>query len=140
MRYLAPFLLIALMTDASAQQFTQGQVWAYSSRPSETGSTLLINKVESDPKLGLIFHISVRAVKVKNKRVPSGFTTELPHFPVSTKTLQSSVTRQLRMEPPNPEYKEGYATWRQAFDQGKAGIFTIPVAEIVEAVEQSINQ
>ena len=101
---------------------------------------MLINKVESDPKLGLIFHVSVRAVKVKNKRSLSGLTTELPHFPVSAKTLELSVTKHLRMEPPNPEYMEGYATWRRAFDQGKAGIFTIPIAEIVEVVEKSINQ
>jgi hypothetical protein len=140
MRFFALLLSVAFMSNASAQQFAEGQVWEYSSRPSETGSTLLINKVESDPKLGLIFHISVRTVKVKNKRASSGFTTELPHFPVSTKTLQSSVTRQLRTEPPNPEYVEGYATWRQAFEQGKAGIFTIPVAEIIEVVEKSINQ
>ena len=140
MRFFALFLLVAFMTDSSAQQFAQGQVWEYSPRPGETGSTLLINKVESDPKLGPIFHISVRAVKVKNTRAPSGLTTELPHFPVSMKTLQSSVTRQLRLEPPNPEYMEGYATWPKAFDQGKAGIFTIPVAEIVDVIEKSINQ
>lgn len=140
MRFFALFLLVAFMTDSSAQQFAQGQVWEYSPRPAETGSTLLINKVESDPTLGPIFHISVRAVKVKNKRVPSGLTTELPHFPVSMRTLQSSVTRQLRMETPNPEYMEGYAIWRQAFGQGTGGIFTIPVAEIVDIVEKSINQ
>jgi hypothetical protein len=140
MRFFALFLLAAFMTDASAQKFAQGQVWEYSSRPSEAGSTLLINKVESDPKLGLIFHISVRDVRVKNKRVPSGFTTELPHFPVSSKTLELSVTRQLRTEPPNPGYLEGYATWRQAFEEGNGGIFTVSVAEILEVVEKSINQ
>ena len=140
MRFFALLILVAVMTDASAQHFAQGQVWEYSSRPNEAGSTVLINKVESDPKLGLIFHVSVRAVKVKNKRSLSGLTTELPHFPVSAKTLELSVTKHLRMEPPNPEYMEGYATWRRAFDQGKAGIFTIPIAEIVEVVEKSINQ
>jgi hypothetical protein len=140
MRFFPLLFLVAFMTDAFAQQFAQGQVWEYTSRPSDAGSTLLINKVESDPKLGLIFHISVRAVKVKNKRAPSGITTELPHFPVSTKTLEASVTKQLRAEPPNPEYLEGYAAWRHAFENGRAGIFTIPVAEIVEVVEKSINQ
>lgn len=135
-----PLLLAVLMTEASAQQFMEGQVWEYTSRPTESGSTLLINKVESDPQLGTIFHISVRAVKVKNKRAPSGITTDLPHFPVSARTLQSSVTKLLRTESPNPAYLEGYATWRRAFDEGKAGIFTISVAEIVETVETSINQ
>lgn len=133
-------LLSLLMTNAIAQQFTEGQVWEYRSRPGEQGSTLLINKLEADPRLGSIFHISVRAVKVKNARSPTGITTELPHFPVSMQTLQASVTRLRGKESPNPEYREGYATWRKAFDEGNAGIFTTPVAEIVEFVEKAINQ
>jgi hypothetical protein len=142
MRFLLiPFLLLALtMTDAVAQQFSEGQVWEYSSRPGERGSTLLINKAESDAKLGVVFHISVRGVKVKNRNAPLGVCTDLPHFPVSAKTLQSSVTRLLRTESPNPGYVEGYETWRKAFEKGDAGVFTIPVAEIVELVEKTINQ
>lgn len=141
MRSVITQLLLALfMTTATAQQFTEGQVWEYSPRPNEKGSTLLINKVESDPKLGAIFHISVRAVKVKNNRAPSGVTTELSHFPVSGKTLQVSVTKLLRKELPNPAYLEGYATWRKAFKEGDAGVFTISVAEIVEFIEKAINQ
>lgn len=46
----------------------------------------------------------------------------------------------LGKESPNPAYQEGYATWRKAFEQGEAGIFTVPVAEIVEFVEKAINQ
>lgn len=139
--FLITILLLTLgMTDAAAQRYFEGQVWEYSTRPSERGSTLLINKVESDPKLGLIFHVSVRAVKVKNSRAPSGVSTDLPHFPVSAQTLEASVTRLLRTESPNPECREGYETWRSAFEKGEAGIFTISVAEIVEFVEKAINQ
>jgi hypothetical protein len=100
----------------------------------------LINKVESDAKLGSIFHISVSGVKVKNRHAPSGVTQDLPHFPVSKKTLEDSVLSLLGIATPNPEYREGYITWKQAFDAGNAGIFTISVAEIVGFIKKTVNQ
>jgi hypothetical protein len=128
------------MTVAQTQQFAEGQVWNYRTRASEPSSTLLINKVEVEPKLGEVFHVSVRDVKVRNKHATGGVTTHLPHFPVSRKTLQLSVTQLAGTAPVNPEYREGYATWREAFEAGDAGVFTISVAEIVGHVESIINK
>jgi predicted Rdx family selenoprotein len=136
----AVFFSTFAMTEAIANEFKEGQVWSYRARPQEQASTLLINKVETDPKLGSIFHISVRGVSVKNRRAPGGVTKELPHFPVSKKTLDDSVLEHVGSEPPNPEYREGYAQWKRAFDSGNAGIFTIPVAEIVGIVESTVNR
>jgi hypothetical protein len=50
---------IIAMSPAFAQDFAVGQIWSYKNRPTEAGSEVLINKIEDDPKLGLIFHISV---------------------------------------------------------------------------------
>jgi hypothetical protein len=106
----------------------------------EEGSTVLINKVEKDAKLGRIFHISILGVKVKNKRAPGGVSTELPHSPVSEETLKKSLAKYLGSSAPNPEYVEGYKIWKDAFDKGHAGVFTIEVAEIVGVIEQTLNQ
>jgi hypothetical protein len=138
--FLSALSLLSAMPDALAQEFKEGQVWSYRTRPNEQSSTLLINKVESDAKLGSIFHISVSGVKVKNRRAPGGVTQELPHFPVSKKTLEDSVLKLVGTAAPNPGYREGYATWKQAFDAGNAGIFTISVAEIVGFIEKTVNQ
>jgi hypothetical protein len=132
--------LLIVMNKVLAQDFKEGQVWSYRTRPNENGSTLLINKVESDAKLGSIFHISVSGVKVKNQRAPSGITQDLPHFPVSKKTLEDSVLKLTGTVTPDSEYREGYLTWKQAFDAGNAGIFTISVAEIVGFIEKTVNQ
>jgi hypothetical protein len=137
---LAVLTPLLAMTDALAQEFKEGQVWSYRARPNEQGSTLLINKVESDPKFGSIFHISVSGVRVKNRRAPSGVTQELPHLPVSKKTLEDSVLALAGTAAPNPGYLEGYAMWKEAFDAGNGGIFTIPVAEIVGFVEKTVSQ
>ncbi|MDR2874864.1 MAG: hypothetical protein LBV44_02905 [Methylobacillus sp.] len=119
--------------------FKQGQAWSYETRPGEKNSTVLINLVESHPELGEIFHISMRDVRVKNPQAPSGMTTDLSHFPVSLQTLQESCTALRGEEAPNPGFREGYAIWKAEFDEDRAGIFTISIAEIVGFIEKAIN-
>ena len=128
------------MSQVLARDFAEQQVWSYKTRKGEEGSTILINKVENDAKLGQIFHISVAKVRVKNPRAPSGVSNELPHFPVSKQTLEASCTKLVGKSAPNPDYLEGYNEWKRAFDQGKAGVFTISVAEIVQIVEDTLNR
>ena len=132
--------LLSILGLAQGADYAEGQVWKYKTRAGEANSTLQISKVESDPKLGKIFHISVFQVHVKNPGLASGVTTELPHFPVSRQTLDASVTQLIGTSPVKAAYQEGYAQWRQAFDAHKAGIFTIPVNQIVASVESIINQ
>jgi hypothetical protein len=143
MRLAALFLAtvtITSMNEVAAQQFSEGQVWKYRARLEEATSTLLINKVEVKAKLGEVYHISVRSVQVKNRHAPNGVSTKLPHFPVSRKTLELSVTTLVGTSPVNPDYREKYATWRKAYEEGNAGIFTIPVAKIVGFVESTLSQ
>jgi hypothetical protein len=128
------------MSNANGQEFKEGQVWSYRTRATERGSTLLINKVEPDGKGGFIFHISITGLSLKNDRAPGGVTHELPHLPVSSQTLNSSVVKLMGSAPPNAGYRDGYATWRQAFEAGRAGVFTISVAEIVAHIEKTIQK
>lgn len=139
-QFLLIMALLSFFRIASAQDFAEGQVWSYKTRKGEESSRVLINKVETNPKLGKIFHISVSGVKVKNPRIAGGMSTDLPHFPVSEETLKKSLTQLSGKSRPNPDYHEGYQTWKSAFDKGKAGVFTIDVADIVGAVEQAINK
>ena len=137
--FLIAYLLLTMQL-ATAADFSQGQVWSYRTRPSEPESSVLINLVETDPRFGKIFHISVRGVLVKNKQAPSGITTELPHFPVSRGTLEKSLVALQGRDSPNPDYREGYETWKQAFDAGRAGVFDASVAEIVDLIEGVVSK
>ena len=128
------------MPSSWAASFAEGEVWSYKTRAGETDSTLLINKIENDPRLGVIYHISVLGVLVKSRHAPSGVTRELPHIPVGRETLEASCIRMVGRSAPNPAYADGYAQWRQAFEEGQAGVFNIPVSEIVGVVESAINQ
>lgn len=132
--------LLSFLGMANARDFAEGQLWSYKNRPGEDGSRVLINKVETDPQLGRVFHISVSKVRVKNPRAAGGVTSELPHFPVSKSTLEQSVVKLMGTSKPNPAYLEGYTEWKRAVDSGTGGVFTIPVAEIISAVERVVNQ
>jgi|GEM_PF-2140924 len=57
-----------------------------------------------------------------------------------TKHVLTSCIKLVGQSKPNPSYLDGYAQWKQAFDQGHAGVFTIPVSEIVGFVEATINK
>jgi hypothetical protein len=37
-------------------------------------------------------------------------------------------------------YEEGYAHWKREFDAGRAGIYTMSVAEIVTLAEQTMSK
>jgi len=135
---MAAMLLLAV--DASAQTYAEGQVWQYKTRPNETGSLLKIDMIESDPRFGEIYHLSVIGLKVANPRAPGQLTTELPHVPVSRKTLESSLTSPSSSKAEFPDFREGYTTWKLAFDHGEAAIFTQDVAQIIAFVEQTLKR
>jgi hypothetical protein len=124
----------------NAQDFMEGQVWSYRTRQGEGASTLLIDKVEKDPTLGVIYHISISGLSIKNSRAESGVIHELPHIPVSAQTLQSSCLKLLGHSDQNPDFAKGYAEWKQAFDQGQAGVYSVTVAEIVEIADRLLGR
>ncbi|MFJ1299234.1 hypothetical protein ACILG0_04655 [Pseudomonadota bacterium AL_CKDN230030165-1A_HGKHYDSX7] len=124
----------------AAGSYEAGQLWQYRTRPGEDASRVLINLIEPHDKLGKMIHISVLDVTLKNPHAPGGVTHELPHFPVSEETLQKSLTTLVGQREILADYREGYEVWKEAFDAGKAGIFTISVAEIVDVVETAANQ
>jgi hypothetical protein len=113
-------------------------VWAYNARPGEEQSTLVIDKVEDDAKLGRIYHISVSGIRIKVGG--SAFANELPHLPVSLETLRLSCTTLLGQAVPNSKYLPGYRLWKEARDAGHAGVYTISVAEIVTVTETTLHK
>jgi hypothetical protein len=119
--------------------FATGQVWAYKTRPGEQMSRLLIDKVEDDPKLGHIYHITVTGLHIGRADGSTRLLPELPHLPVSEKTLTLSCTTLVGESEPNPDYLKGYQLWREAFEAGHAGIYTISVSEIVDIVEHALQ-
>ncbi len=115
-------------TAPPISKFHAGQVWAFTPPTNQPNARLTILRVESDPKLGTIVHIAISGVSYGDGQ------TQIQHLPFAESAVERSVTTLERESGPVPDFAEGYQMWRQAFDAGKGGVFTITVTEAFDVV------
>lgn len=109
-------------------KFHAGQVWAFTPPTNQPNARLTVLRVEDGGKLGTIVHIAISGVSYGSGQ------TQIQHLPFAESAVERSVTKLERESGPVPDFADGYGQWRQAFDAGKGGIFTISVAEAYDAV------
>lgn len=124
----------------ASPKYKIGQVWNYRTREGEEQSRIFIVRADPDQNLGTIYHIYIDGLQIRNPHTDAGIQDHLPHSPVSEKTLNDSVTS-LAIEQTEelPDVSDGYGTWKEAFDNGDAGIFTIPVNQIIQYIEDIVT-
>lgn len=114
-------------------RYAEGQVWEYHTRPQDAGSLLKIQKITMVGEY-YVYHVSVIGIHLARPNVAG----VLPHAPVSKETLDLSVTKQssrVASFPPMSEVDEGISEWQRA----QGGVFTIPVSQIVDTLDQQIS-
>ena len=116
-----------------------GQIWKYKTRPEEEYSTLTILKVEKNEKDGIIVHIYVDGLKLKNPHIFNGISEDIKHLPLSENAVLMCITTLISENNKLPDFEDGYNSWKTAFDNNKGGIFNIEVGEVVKYVEQTLN-
>jgi hypothetical protein len=128
-------LLVGLPAAASLRPaYAPGQVWEYKTRAGDEGSLVKIQKIEPYPEAASqdrVYHVSIIGVRFRN----APLSGTLGHLPVSRETLDASVTRLSESKAEFPDPSEGIAQWRSA----NGGVFTIPLGQIVDVVEQSFG-
>lgn len=127
-------------TGVNKSKYKVGQVWSYKTRPSETKSTFIVVKVENDPKLGNIIHIAVRDLKIKRSDNPENYLDKVNHMPFTEEAIDKSINKLIKEKAELPDFESGYDLWREAFDEGRAGVYTITIAEAVSVTESTLNQ
>ena len=127
------------MSMSETPAFAAGQRWQCKGRSADESPTLLINLVETHPRGGSIYHITVEGLKLRHPAAPGGVMQKLAHLPVTIETLQHSVTTQLADAEPDPAYLEGYWQWRKAFDANQAGVFGNTLANVLHILEKQFN-
>ena len=137
-------IIVLLPQPGSSQnnvepRYKVGQVWSYKTRPSEEQSTITIVKLETDPKLGKIVHISVTGLKIKTPNSELDYTTDIGHMPFAEKAIDKSVVKLINENGDLPNYEEGYAEWRHEFEENKAGIYKITIAEAIAKAEKHLK-
>ena len=126
------------IADPNSSSFRPGQRFSYRTRPGEESSTLTVIRVEAARTLGVIVHVSVEGLKMKSPRSPTGVAETIGHMPFSEAAVQRSVTALVGTAPPSAAAEAGYAEWRRAYEAGKAGIYSITVAEAVDSIARSL--
>jgi hypothetical protein len=126
------------LKEVSDEKYKPGQVWSYKTRTNESESTLTILRVEKIDGKKSIVHIRVDRIVLKN--CSGGPEPEqLPHMPFSREAIDASVLKVLRTGQV-PDFHEGYSEWRSAWDSGKAGFYTITVAQALDVSHATFNQ
>ena len=126
--------------DPADPKYKVGQKWSYSARPVEEKSYLIIVKIDNDPKLGRIIHVALRGLKLKNPRSPDGISEDVNHVPFLEEAIEKSGLKLLKEKVDLPDFEEGYQLWREAFDAGRAGAYSIEVAEAVKVMESVLQR
>ena len=134
---MTPEWLLRLLRRAGIGRpaFAAGQVWRYATRPGEEDSRVYILRVETHA-IGEVVHIAIDGVRIKS----SAPATTISHVPVSREALERSGLALESRSGPLPDFEEGYRMWREEFDAGNAGVFSIPVAEIVGVMETALRE
>jgi|SRR4026207_823247 hypothetical protein len=128
------------MQAATTSKYHPGEEYSFEGRPADDQPRFLVLKVDAHPKLGNIVHISISGVRIKNAQAPKGIFDHVQHFPMAEPALDKSRAKLLKSGSIVPDFQSAYQEWRKPFDQGKAGIWSAPLAECLQAMEQSINR
>jgi len=130
-----PFLMFAVLFSFNvlAENYVVGQVWEYKNRFLEGKSTLTILKIEKYSDLGDVIHVRIDDINMINP-LKGNEINEIPHLPFKKVGIDSSVTKLIRIKKEIPDYLEGYNTWKEAYDAGKAGAFETSVKDTLRAM------
>ena len=117
-------------------ELKSGQIWKYNTRKGEEQSRVIILKIEDYGKRGKVIHIAVNGLKIKNKHVEGGISREFQHLPFREEEIIKSLSKLETTLDKLPDFKEGYDMWKEAWENGTGGVFTITVKEVVELAEK----
>ncbi|NML67302.1 hypothetical protein HHL22_19040 [Hymenobacter sp. RP-2-7] len=128
----------APIEDFHNSRFQVGQIWEYQTRTADPNSTLQILKVEKLYGAEIAVHIQVNGLNLKSnpEKKDSGTAS---HLPFSEDAIEASVTQLVVAKESLPQdFEKGYQMWREAFLEGKAGVFAMPIARVVNMIEETM--
>ena len=122
-----------------SEKFKVRQVWKYANRNGEDSSTLTILEIEKYEKGDTIIHIRVDNVKINSPQSATGYTNFIGHLPYSEIAISKSVTSLVGQNENLPDFSEGYNQWKEAWDNGKAGYWTIELKEAIDGIDKALQ-
>jgi hypothetical protein len=117
------------------RDYRAGGVWTFRSAPLPE-SRVVIGKIDAHERLDQVFSVSIKTVPLATGATGEIRVGDISHVPVTKSVLDTSLLEQVGIGEPSEAFAEGYRQWREAFDSGKAGVFTIEISKVVETVNQ----
>ena len=131
MIFTTPIVIAALIqTQAIQMKFEAGQKLRCASVHSDRLLEATVGRVDVAPN-----GVTIVSITLEDK-APGAQPSLFAHMPFDAKTLKSSCSQIIAIGAPvSASFNEGYATWREAFDSGKGGYFTISVDQAIDFVK-----
>lgn len=128
-----------MLTEASDTTFAVGERWKFDSvRAGARGATFTVLRIESDTAQGTIIHVGIDGVRIPSARAPGGFIEAIGHMPCTRVAIVASKPVLVEKGVALPDFEEGYAMWREAFDSGRGGVFSVSLADAVEFMARTL--
>ena len=137
--FVAAVIFAACAQPPPPSGFKAGQVWQYHTRSVERGSRVIIGHIEYLPEEGAVVHIKLIDIRLRAPAGPGGYATVMAHAPITEAAFKASVTKLDETAPDLRGFQQGYENWRNLYRRGEAGVFDIPLAEIVDEMEGRLN-
>ena len=127
-------------TLGPAYRYQPGQIWTYHTRPEEEMSRAVILRVDPNENLGHVIHVRIEGVFLENAKTQGLLEGVIGHMPFSEEAMDKSLIDLVSNTSIQPDDLEGYHIWRLAHEEGKASVFTAPIAEQINELEKLMIQ
>jgi hypothetical protein len=117
--------------------FSPGQIWTFKTRAHEPDAFICVLAVDMNDKLGQVVSIAIARVQIPNPNLEGGIQEQLPHAPITAAVLAEAVIDCVATDGPladDPSIADAYRQWREPYEKGEAGVFTISPAEILDVI------
>jgi hypothetical protein len=128
------------LAAARERIYARGEVWRCRARPWEPEANVQICRIDVEPGVGEIYHVGISGVRVRNPGGRFETYSRIPHVPVLRSVLDGSCLDFRFTTILDSDYRRGYLAWRAAFDQGRAGVFSISIADILDEFQRTLRR
>ena len=126
----SPVIVAIAQTPQIQMKFEVGQKLRCVSAHADRLLEASVGRVDTAPNGATVVSITLE------DKAPGGQPNLFAHMPFDATALASSCRQVIATDVPvRSEFNDGYATWREAFDAGKGGYFTISVDQAIDFVK-----
>jgi hypothetical protein len=113
-----------------------GQSWTYRTRKGEEASRVRVVSTENSGADDGVVHALLVDVRLQTPRGHQDFL----YAPMSERVFRASVVDVVGADEDVSRAPEGLAHWRAARRAGRGGVWTIPLAEVLDAMQEAIRR